>query len=87
MFIKNQIRKEKRDIFKTISERRSFNEWNDFKALEFQKYNETERLILYFRVHLGILDRKEISIKTGISAYKIMKFVKAIKDLRIREVS
>ena len=60
-------------------ERRSFNEWNGFKALEFRRYNETERLILYFRLHLGILNRKEISIKTGIHEYQTEKFVKAIK--------
>ena len=57
------------NIFKTISERRSFNEWNGFKALEFRRYNETERLILYFRLHLKILNRKEIPIKTGIYTY------------------
>ena len=79
MFIRNQIRKGKRDIFRTISQRRSFNEWNDFKAIEFQRYNETERLILYFRLHLGILNRKEISIRTGIPKYQIERFVKAIR--------
>ena len=55
------------------------NTWNDYKSLEFQKYNETERLILYFRIHLGILNRKEISKKTGVSERQIRKFVKAIK--------
>ncbi|MCA6072954.1 MAG: hypothetical protein LE178_05415, partial [Endomicrobium sp.] len=79
MFIRNQICKGKRDIFKTISQRRSFNEWNDFKAIEFQRYNETERLILYFRLYLGILNRKEISTRTGIPEYQVERFVKVIR--------
>jgi hypothetical protein len=87
MFIKNQIRKEKRDIFKTIADRRSFNEWNDFKNREFRKYNQTERLILYFRLHLGILNREEISAKTGISKYQIEKFVRAIKTYEYEKYS
>jgi hypothetical protein len=79
--IKKQI------FFKTISQRRSFNEWNDFKAIEFQRYNETERLILYFRLHLGILNRKEISTRTGILKYQIERFVEAIRTYGYEELS
>jgi hypothetical protein len=79
MFIKNQIRKCKREIFRSVEERRSFNRWNDYESSEFHRYNETERVILYFRVHLGVLDRKEISKRTGIREYQIKKFVKEIK--------
>jgi hypothetical protein len=72
---------------KSNSQRRSFNEWNDFKAIEFQRYNETERLILYFRLHLRILNRKEISMRTGIPKYQIERFVKAIRTYGYEELS
>ncbi|WP_374133942.1 hypothetical protein [Candidatus Endomicrobiellum pyrsonymphae] len=58
-----------------------------FSAIEFQRYNETERLILYFRLHLGILNRKEISIRTGIPKYQIERFVKAIRTYGYEELS
>ena len=79
VFIKNQLRKGKREIFRSVEERRSFNRWNDYESTEFHRYNETERVILYFRVHLGVLDRKEIAKRTGISQYQIEKFVKAVR--------
>ena len=44
----------------------------DYRRSTNTNENETERLILYFRVHLRILNRKEISIKTGIFMYKIV---------------
>jgi hypothetical protein len=52
--------------------------FTDFGSLEFQRYNKTERLILYFKLHLVILNRKEISMRTGIPKYQIERFVKAI---------
>jgi hypothetical protein len=79
MYIKNQARKCKREIFRTVEERRSFNRWNGYESMEFHRYNESERVILYFRLQLGILDRKRISKRTGISEYQIKKFVKGIK--------
>jgi hypothetical protein len=79
MFIKNQLRKSKREIFRSVEGRRSFNRWNDYESREFHRYNETERVILYFRLHLGILDRKEIGKRTGITQYQIEKFVKAVR--------
>jgi hypothetical protein len=79
MFIKNQMRKCKREIFRSVEERRSFNRWNDYESTEFHRYNETERVIMYFRIHLGLLDRKEIARRTGIPQYQIMKFVKAVR--------
>jgi hypothetical protein len=73
------MRKGKREIFGTVEERRSFNRWNDYGSMEFHRYNETERVIMYFRVHLGVLNRKDIARRTGISQYQIEKFVKAVR--------
>jgi hypothetical protein len=60
---------------------------NDFKAIEFQRYNETERLILCFRLHLGILNRRKISMRTVTPKYQIERFVKAIRTYEYDELS
>jgi hypothetical protein len=81
VFVKKKYctRKTFSEIFWAKAERKEFAEWYSTRSKAFLRYyhtfNETERWIIYLRVHIGEENRENIAKKVGIKPGTVRSFL------------
>lgn len=63
----------------TLTERREFAQWFMKDSDEFKRYNDVEKVILFFKFHYG-WGRPRIAKKLGIGQRAVGKFLSGIKE-------
>lgn len=80
MFIRDCMKKDIREVFPKIKERKRFAEWCCDDIPSFKKLNDTERVILFFRYELKETNREEIARRMDIKVGTIRRFVFLFKS-------